>query len=164
MFGSSRPLPRLLPPRYPFYFHYTMPKRQSAEDASSSWVDAHFERWTRDRGSPKQGPRPSLPRGLSRRRAQRWQSVPSSKQSELPKGVASASGAGRPVFEQEVFTAEEAKMYWRELTNMAFTVTGHFEPQEYLSVVAGRPVVATRGNIASTPHLPTAFCGCDSPN
>ena len=83
--------------------------------------------------------------------------------SSFPKGLhlrlepvaQSSSGMG--------FTVEEAKMYWRELTNMAFTVTGHFEPQECLSIVAGRPVVATRGNIASTPHVPTVFCGCDSP-
>ena len=55
------------------------------------------------------------------------------------------------------FTAEEAKMYWRELTNMAFTVPGHFEPQQYLSFVAGRPVVATRGNNANTQHFVNKF-------
>ena len=66
-----------------------------------------FERWNRARGPPKHGPRPSLPRRLPRRRGQRWQSVPSSsrrrssKQIELPKGVASASGVGRPVFERD---------------------------------------------------------------
>ena len=109
-----------------------MPKRQTIEDASSSWVDAHFTRWHRDRGSPREAKRTS-------------------------EGVSSASGDHRPVFEEEGLTAEEAKMYWRELTNMAFTVPGHFEPQQYLSFVAGRPVVATRGNNANTPLFVNKF-------
>ena len=72
-------------------------------------------------------------------------------------GASSASGDQRPVFEEEGLTAEEAKMYWRELTNMAFTVPGHFEPQQYLSFVAGRPVVATRGNNANTQQFVNKF-------
>ena len=47
-------------------------------------------------------------------------------------GAASWSGAGRPLSEEEGLTAEEAKMYWRELTNMAFSVPGHFELQQYV--------------------------------
>ena len=60
---------------------------------------------------------------------------------------------GRPAFEEEGLTAEEAKKYWCELTNMAFVVPVNFEPQQYLSFVAGCPVVASRGDSASTPHL-----------
>ena len=123
MFGSSQPLSRFLPPRHLFYFHHTMPKRQSVEDASSSWVDAHFERWNRDRGSPeRRSPAESSTQTTEAKWAEMAERAKQFAKEKLEakrasEGVASASGAGRPVFEQEGFTAEEAKMYWRELAN-----------------------------------------------
>ena len=117
MFGSSRPLPRLLPPRHPFYFHHTMPKRQSAEDASSSWVDAHFEKWEQDCGAPK--PRSQAESSTQTTKATWTDMAERAKQLAKEKleakraseGASSASGADRPAFEQEGLTAEEAKMY-----------------------------------------------------
>ena len=143
-----------------------MPKRVSAEDASSSWVDAHYDRWERDRGHPKAR---SVAETSTHTTKQTWAEM-EERAKQLAKekleakraseGAASSSGAARPAFEQEGLTAEEAKMYWRELTNMAFSVPGHFEPQQYVSFVAGRPVVVTRGNNSNTPHLSTNFCVC----
>ena len=37
---------------------------------------------------------------------------------------------------------DEAKALWKSLTNTAFSMKGEFEPQQHVSYVAGRPVVA----------------------
>ena len=54
----------------------------------------------------------------------------------------SKAGAARPAFGEPGLELDEAKALWKSLTNTAFGMLGEFEPQQHVSFVAGRPVVA----------------------
>ena len=54
-------------------------------------------------------------------------------------------------------------MYWSDLTDMVFSVPGHFELQQYV-FDAGRPVVVAWGNHTNTPHFVNKFLCMPSGN
>ena len=133
--------------RRPASVLFTMPKRISREDASSEWVDKSWERWEEQRGHPKARAQADMSEHststtwtqmAARAKAMAREKLQARRDSA---SAASSSGAARPELDPEVMFEEEARAYWKELTNMAFTIPGQFEPQQYVSFVAGRPVV-----------------------
>lgn len=124
-----------------------MPKRISAEDKSQEWVDISFKRWERSRGYPQpltqeeqQQFRTSdmwgVQGAMARDRARQQ------REEELDAEMLSnGAGAARPAFDDAWLNLKEAKLLWKSLTWSAFGAPGQFEPQQYVSIVAGRPTV-----------------------
>ena len=149
--------------RQSFSLHFTtMPKRMTASDASDAWTDTHYEQWERQRGFPKARTQAETSSHSTRSTwtnlAARAKELAKARlEAQQPSGAGSSAGADRPAFASDVLTLDEAKAYWRELTNMAFSVPGNFEPQQYVSFVAGRPVVVIRVKMLRTSHSADKF-------
>ena len=125
------------------------PKRPTEEEASTAWVKSHFEAWEQARGTPQ--PRTTeemktlrtadawgVQAAIARERAR---GEVDEQRGQTP-GSSSQAGAARPAFTSPRLELDEAKALWKSLTNTAFGMAGEFEPQQHLSFVAGRPVVA----------------------
>ena len=58
-------------------------------------------------------------------------------------GPAANVAASSATWTQGALTEQQAKALWIEATNVAFAKPGAWEPQQYVSIVAGRPVVVS---------------------
>ena len=152
LWSKHFPLPAT-PPRSSHHRTAAMPKGPkwpTDEEASQAWVKKHREAWEESRGNPQ--PRDKAERAVHRTAdawgvqagiAQERARLEVDDQRDKAASSSSASaGAARPAFSGADLEADEAKMLWKKLTNSAFGLPGEFEPQQHVSFVAGRPVVA----------------------
>ena len=133
-----------------------MPKRPTAEDASKSWVDTSYKRWEAARGDPQKLTHEErtdfrtadfweVQGVLAKERAKMLRQI--EEDTEMRQGSA---GAARPAFSEGWLNMKEAKLLWKQLTFSAFGAPGQFEPQQYVSIVCGRPtVVIGNGHFSS---------------
>ena len=125
------------------------PKRPTPEEASEEWVKSHFETWDAARGAPTVRSEEELKKhktvdawGVQAAIAREHARQDLEKQRSETPAASSQAGAARPAFLDHRLDLDEAKALWKSLTNTAFGMKGEFEPQQHVSYVAGRPVVA----------------------
>ena len=146
-FLARTPPPRISPtPEMPS--RKSGPAKPSEAEASSEWVQKHREAWEEARGKP---PARSVKETKGFAQAAAWDNQAEMAREaarlevEAARSAASSSsgaGAARPAFSGPDLEMDEAKILWKRLTNEAFGLPGEFEPQQHVSFVAGRPVVA----------------------
>ena len=129
-------------------------KRQPAtpEQRSQEWVRETYLRWDAARGSPgdQRSHPPEQPSGsavawhdmghLAETRAMSSTGEPLAAESLEAPAKSKVSWPPR-----KAKTLQEAAQFWIEATNIAFTSPASFEPQQYVGVVCGRPVLVIRG-------------------
>ena len=133
------------------------PAWKKLQATSKEWVEANYNEWDQDRCAGATRPAPGEGGGGP---ADLWYSkqeqiMMETKQKRTESGTADASdgggggsaaaGAARPAPEEgwpeECIDIEHAKEVWKRLCNTTFPKLASFEPMQYVSVVAGRPVV-----------------------
>ena len=124
--------------------------KPTEEEASPAWVKKHREAWEQSRGNPPAREKEErtahrtydawgVQAGIAREMARL---EVDDQRSKAASSSSASAGAARPAFSGADLEADEAKMLWKTLTNSAFGLPGEFEPQQHVSLVAGRPVVA----------------------
>ena len=122
------------------------------EQRSTAWTRETFQRWDDAR---RGAGGPLLPDGVGFPAAAQWHvqghraesrarsSADAPLAVETPAPGAKAGASHRPHAEAQDLA--EAGRMWTEVTNSCFSVPGSFEPQQYLGMVCGRPVMVTLG-------------------
>ena len=128
----------------------THKRAATEEQRSTEWVRETFLRWDEARRSPTGQ---LLPDQVGFSVAAAWHAqghraeTRARSSADAPLAVEPpAAGAGEdaaPRPHTEAKNLQEAGKMWTEVTNTCFTVLGSFEPQQYLGMVCGRPVLVT---------------------
>ena len=125
-----------------------MPQKPSEEELSSQWTRATYTRFEERRGNPPN--RRTKEAHHAHSTATEWElqgasavervalSIDQERQASTDTGM---HGAARPAFEQLPYEFDELRRMWIEATNSVYALPGSFEPQKYLGIVCGRPVM-----------------------
>ena len=127
-------------------------KPATPEQRSQEWVRETYLRWDAARGSP--GDHRPHPREQPSGSAVAWHDMghlaEARARSSADEPLAAGSleeqaepGAARPF--RKAGNLQEAAQLWTEATNIAFASPASFEPQQYVGIVCGRPVLVMRG-------------------
>ena len=125
-----------------------MPQKPDQDEQSSHWTRATYKRFVGRRGNPPD--RRTQQANHTHSTATEWElqgaaaverAVHAVDQERKASTNTGMSGAARPAFEQLPFEFDELRRMWVEATNSVYALPGSFEPQRYLGVVCGRPVM-----------------------
>ena len=148
-----------------------MPKKVPADEASNAWVEEQWQRWDQARGRPQSRTAEEAgtfsPEAEWQRRAAEAITAASAEVQPPPQPkrshnkISDGGAARQPFDDPDKMTLQEATAFWKHLTNTALSKPGAWEPQQYISIIAGRPTVAIHEIFAPPEKDYRAHSACD---
>ena len=133
-------------------------REKDLEDREKRWVEVNYKEWD-DARAGSQRPTPTAPgntavqwyelqtkilQEVRAKKHERQGAGASSSKDEAPDAAGVVHPAAEGAEPDRTLDMEEATEVWKQLCNTVFPKRASFEPMQYVSVVAGRPVVVPR--------------------